>query len=267
MRRHSSLRVRVCTALATLTAVVISGCSPSAQPPETPPSTGPTYLVRSPWIWDAVPGINLFDRDMEVIRATVEGDRYSTELGGHPERSFPGLATAIADSDPNLIGDLGSPSDEESGARRRARPPVNHYAHVYEHTADNNRTTIKFCEFSIPTVAHDTGIFSLLSVVTVAHTPGRTGTPGIPDTGQLLGKRSGLQPDWDVFTPWTIVRNHRSRDINDNAPQSCINRITSVVPPTAQRVYPNYWLTADKKSPTLPLQQQFPRWIGPTRID
>jgi hypothetical protein len=251
--------------------VALVGCllfaSCSTDPEKVAVSSSPAPVPESEvfWssVWSATPGIDLFGRAGELVRATVEGGYLASSYG--VERSFPGYLDALG----------GFPLPEYDDPKRKAlaaayapsdlgpRPPVatELFYHVIDLTDDGSTVTAKVCEYILtPNPSDMLKFLGRGEAVTLTRGEGPAGRPGIADTGRNSKNIEGKIPDWNVYGSWLITESRGLRGAT--LPSQCAPWFLSVFPDATFRADVNV-VELPGLSPPATGEEKYPKWIGP----
>lgn len=278
-------RVGKACALAAVGAVI--GACGNATPPSTPPSGPPP--INYTHVWSAQPGIDLFSRGAELVRATFESGHYA-EITDDVHKAYPGYGDALGappgrnynsngHDDDGVIHDgwwIHEPNLDTSG---HASPATDH-AYITDYSATATDIKAVVCDYALspdPTVEDPEHIDS--SYALELHNP--TSDPGPAGIAQTApgarDPRATLPPTWNVFGPWQITRLSTLPIGNVplgpappgggspppiTTPQSCVDWWKNQLHgwDLNGHLYPPNGST----TPHEPLQPQYPQWIGPT---
>lgn len=244
--------------------VNVVACSTEPIPPGAVRSEA-GYPVTNRWSWSSEDGIDLMSRSAEVTRAVAEGALQSTVSGNRPDLSFIGYADAVRNASSNSFG-LGRPSldpharrlDEEYGDSIRRSPPTTVFAHIATLKPSVDGATAELCMVSVPSTRAGTAT-ARFGTIEMAHPPGRAGQSGIRDTGRQQLRNVGNVPEWNVFESWSVAQASILQRWTDS-PVAC-DRWLSAWRADAHVVGDRVVVPGGVLS--LPLRNQFPRWIGP----
>ncbi|MVU82286.1 hypothetical protein GPX89_34250 [Nocardia sp. ET3-3] len=237
----------------------LTACShqPARQEPVPPPTIPYTR------VWSADPGIDLFSRGAELIRATFESGQLYAQVG-HP--SFPGYENAL--NVPKADAQLGDWWN--SGTI----PPkaVTDYAHIVDFTADDHAVEAVVCDYAI---SPDTAVeypdqLNSATRIRLENTGTDPGRASIANTNpEHYDPRAQMPPTWNVFGPWKITRTGTLSLAWQPIPEGCLAWWKQAFPGFAPvgdgdgsrtGLYP----PAKYIPPHHPVLPQFPEWIGPS---
>lgn len=260
MARHRS---RFALALA---ALLTAGCSTTTdthieQTPTTPPDPELPYTNH----WSAEPGIDIFDRGPELVRASLEAGQYAAFFSVH--RSFPGYRDAIGYPDKyslQTVTDIVVSGRPGSG---RISPLTYHY-HIADITETSDTITAEVCaeRVTVETRTSERGERHGFSwMVSLTNTDDTPGLPGIADTDpDRSDPRARRVPDWNVFGTWNITQLRTGgRDASTaTAHPACTDWWLGRHP--GSDVRNNYTFAPAGEIPGQPRLPQYPEWIGPS---
>ena len=248
-------------------AVFLGGCA-SAEPTRSAPLSSAASVATDAdvaWsnVWSAGPGVDLFSRGAELVRASLEAGYLAQARGIN--RTFPGYREAI--------GPQPRYDDPQARAKNYGYVPVgfeprdigltvlNYHLVDLVQTADRVSGTV--CSYGLAPRPTDRSKF-LYDAYLVALTKNGESPPGLPgvvDTRNNFPQREGKVPTWDVFAPWTIERLQIGEA--SDVPSTCTAWWQSVFPDAVKRPNSNQ-MTRSAPGPVAPPDaRQYPRWIGP----
>jgi hypothetical protein len=258
---NSSVKVIV----ALVVCLLFASCSTDPEKETVASSPAPVPQSEVFWssIWSATPGIDLYSRAGELVRATVEAGYLAQAYG--VEKSFPGYLDAIggfplpAYDDPRrkALAAAYAPPDLGPGA-----PDLTElFYHVVDLTDDGSTVTAKVCEYALlPTPSRPLKFLGKGEAVTLTRGEGPVGRPGIADTGRNSKNFDGKIPDWNVYGSWLITESRGLRGAT--LPSQCAPWFLSVFPDATFRHDVNI-VELPGLSPTASGKAQYPKWIGP----
>ncbi len=255
------------TALTLSLCVLACACSNNAAE-ETPttPQTTPEQDVPYSQVWSAEPGIDLFDRGAELVRASVEAGNYAYRYS--LDTTFPGYDAAVGgpfqfDENeilpglvPNGRGDF------------EPRPHTARY-HIATLTETPTEIVADVCDATDWPTSHPISESFRVGFAWVVHLRNTTdtpGLPGIPDADPDTADPRALRvPDWNVFGTWRISQLRTGgRDWRGTAPPECTNWWLRRFPGSDVTPNGNVLTPAGTVVPGVPVAQQYPEWIGPS---
>ncbi|MFZ2528416.1 MAG: hypothetical protein WAX14_12285 [Rhodococcus sp. (in: high G+C Gram-positive bacteria)] len=246
--------------------LLASACSTTDSGP-VPDTTArpPEQSVPYSQVWSAEPGIDLFSRGAELIRASVEAGNYASyySLG----TTFPGYSDAVGgpmrfDRDkilPALVPD-GRGSNEP-----KPRTIRYHIATLVESPSELIADVCDRREHPTERTASSTSPVGFAWVVKLSNSAGRPGRPGIPDADPDSSDPRALRvPDWNVFGEWRITELHAGgRNWTGSAPHECTDWWLQRSPGSYSIPDGNVLMPAGAVIPGAPVAPQYPEWIGP----
>ncbi|NLE80708.1 MAG: hypothetical protein GX610_14215 [Rhodococcus sp.] len=234
--------------------------SDESQPlPTVKPDQNPPYSH----VWSAEPGIDLFSRNAELIRASIEAGfyAYNYSIG----TTFPGYRDAVS-SGPRRRAWQIQPSFIPSGPGEGTRRPATAHQHLATITETDGTITADVCEYleHPEGTTHTGGRIGLEWFVSLENYGLNAGLPGIPDPDPGTADPRALRvPDWNIFGTWHITDlNLGGRNWQSAVPE-CTEWWYQQFP--GERTSSGY-VTAPKGTPLpgSPVAQQYPEWIGPS---
>lgn len=261
-------RLRGLVACLAATVAVIAGCA-NAEPAETAPSSSTASVAADAdvaWsnVWSAGPGVDLFSRGAELVRASLEA-AYLAQARGI-DKTFPGYRAAI--------GPQPEYGDPQARAKNYGYVPagyeprnigltvLNYHLVDLVQTADRVSGTV--CSYGLaPRPTERSKYLYDAYLIALSKKDGSpSGVPGVVDTRNNFPQRQGKVPTWDVFAPWTINRIQIGEA--SDVPASCTDWWRSVFPDAVKRPNSNQ-MTRSAPGPIAPANaRQYPRWIGPS---
>lgn len=228
---------------------------------ETRPDLAPSYTNS----WSAAPGIDLFSRGGELVRASLEASMQTTLYS--QKKSFPGYREAIGypdNADRDITWDVESGMDrKDKGGEFTIR------YHITELIESPTEITASICDDTVHTetiINRDITNHGVSWTVSLRNTADTPGLPGIVDTDpNNHDSRARRTPDWNIFGTWEIVR-LVPRGLNtvvNSAEPACTNWWLANHPDTL-KVGSNYTFRAPGVVSGTPRAPQYPEWIGPS---
>lgn len=246
--------------------MLTSACT-QASDTTVPMTTRPTPEQNVPYsqVWSAEPGIDLFGRGAELVRASLEAGQYAAlySIG----TTFPGYLESFGDRrriDGSEIWTDLVPNGSGNGG---AGPWTTRY-HIADLTETPTEITAEVCDDEDKTTSVTRPEQSWVGfswVVSLRNTGDTPGLPGIPDTSpETSDPRARRVPDWNVFDSWRITQLRTGgRDRNTAAP-ACTDWWLQRYPGSTT-VDGYVHIPAGTVTPGLPVAQQYPEWIGPAQ--
>ncbi|MFT4085790.1 MAG: hypothetical protein QM658_01330 [Gordonia sp. (in: high G+C Gram-positive bacteria)] len=224
-----------------------------------------TNNVHNSWSWSSESGIDLFQRRVEVIRATVEAGEISQYSGGNMEISFPGLYAASGFQVDVRKEWLGYGSDESSARELRNLPEFVNYAHIDRIKSDAHSSRATVCV--MPISATQTTSFATVLDIEIRNPTDSEGEAGIRDSGQNIGTQNqgGRFPNWNVFDPWRITEASVHAG-NSELEEGCGPWVSQKFPKARFDSYRCAWEFPVAPTEHFAAGQQYPRWIGPDKV-
>lgn len=151
-------RVGISSVLAVACVATMTACGSeetSAAEPDAPRVSEILYTT----VWSADPGIDLFGRGAELIRATEEAASY-TYLAG-PSATYPGYLGAVRNSDIGLSPD--DPDFRTDGGWSRA-VVYTRFQHIVDFSADSHTVSAIVCDYGIRDKSPDPRVPWIFSV-------------------------------------------------------------------------------------------------------
>ncbi|MEV4237994.1 hypothetical protein AB0J47_22770 [Nocardia sp. NPDC049737] len=244
--------------------VLSASCSTTddaKQMPATPTRTN-LELINSD-VWSADPGVDLFSRGAELVRATVESGDLT--LFGGIDVAFPGYAAAFeSPHDPGNY-DIESTFYSDHGTLPQQRRTE--YLHITSYVADSHRVSAVVCRFytrpgAIP--GEESSAHTFCQGVALENSGTDAGAHGRRDESVENDTAGGGRvPAWNVFGTWRIKKIKFLG--GDETPDSCFTwwseKFPYLIRIGARRFYE---VAPGATMPTESLAKQYPEWIGPS---
>lgn len=259
-------RRNVALSAVVLVLLVAAGCSSATTPSDT---KNPPQEPAIPYthVWSADPGIDLFSRGTELVRATYEAGTYTRYVG--VDRSYPGYSQAVGAPVSWHNEDKMEPMvwSEVNNPVKPGRWTI--YDHITNYSASNTRITADVCRYSVPSAEgkYDDSPWVLndstrIELSNTGISRG-SGAPGIPDDNQEAHAANGHRsPSWNVFGTWQVTRIKRY-DVDVN-PDACVAWWLQQFPTFSRSPYGNFVTSPPGfQLPVHPVAVQYPEWIGP----
>ncbi|MGW6655492.1 hypothetical protein [Rhodococcus sp. NPDC055024] len=242
--------------------VSIQACGSGGGSPAVSPDVATVSPLPYTTVWSADPGIDLFGRGAELIRATKESVDSAYAAG--MEYAYPGYLDAVRDIDSKI-----SPANPRFHTDGRANDGnvYTWFRHIIDYSDSSNSVSATVCSYRLyqePRKSDSSMVLSDSAQITLANTAELPGKPGIIDTDvEGHDPRAQRTPVWNVFGNWKITG--YTSILSNAISQGCIDwwkqefptftldtqGSRAVLPP------PGYVM------PTMPLAVQYPEWIGP----
>ena len=247
-------------------ATILLGATACTNDTEPPAEPNPPELVHS-HAWSTEPGTDLFSREAELVRASIEGAEMTLLFG--IDNSFPGYSEAVGGpretTDDHF--DRGAAWNSPIDVRQR---PVTLYRHLVDLEVDHDRITANVCSYQLFAEGDNT-LFNPLSRATrvelLLAPGGNYGAAGTPDSDPATSDPDAQNPPgWNVFGDWRIQTLRLIPVSPDHTiPESCLPWWSSRFPEFEHRTELNILNAPDGWTPpTQPVALQYPEWIGPT---
>ncbi|MGO4615640.1 hypothetical protein AB4305_14795 [Nocardia sp. 2YAB30] len=254
--------------LAALAVTQLSACADKPAPQES--------SIPYANVWSADPGIDLFSREAELVRAAHESGWLVYNAGtNYAYSGYPEAVSELAGREPT--GDLERDSASgylfthgkgtQSGDWLKDANETD-YSHITALTAAGNSVTATVCRYVVPTggvssSAERSEFARDMSVIEIRleNSSNDPGLPGVadraPDQHDPAARRP---PTWNVFGRWNVTSIRREFNTD---PPGCRTWFQQRLP----------WLKNEPGSPTLqfpdsftvpaqPVAIQYPEWIG-----
>ncbi|NLE80709.1 MAG: hypothetical protein GX610_14220 [Rhodococcus sp.] len=242
-----------------LTACTGSGTdTPAITTPTPTPDQNPPYSH----VWSAEPGIDLFSRNAELIRGSVEAGfyAYNYSIG----TTFPGYLDAVSSSPRRRAWQI-QPDFIPSGPGEGSRRPATVHQHLATVTETDGTITADVCQYlEYPEgTIHPGGRIGHEWYVSLKNYGPSAGLAGIPDPDPDTADPRALRvPDWNIFGTWHITDlNVGGRNWRSAVPE-CTNWWHQRFPDgTTAESY--VLMPKGTPRPGSPVAQQYPEWIGP----
>ncbi|APA96500.1 hypothetical protein [Nocardia seriolae] len=250
---------------AALVACVLVGCSDTSEPSVAPTTSRERHPdIDYSYVWSASPGVDLFGRPAELVRATLEASQYAYFVG--IDESYPGFQKAtqqaVDSNDPNAdaLLSLKAVTSPEKPA------PHTTFAHITNLSGNDTEVSAFVCRYDVPAPNQGGRAERWLARVmqvrltNSANTPGRA---GIADTDpNQTDPRAHMPPNWDVFGNWNVVG--AKWVLPDQVPgQGCTAWWHERFPEFAISADGSLDAPQDWQAPAMPVAAQYPEWIGP----
>jgi hypothetical protein len=226
------------------TVLVLAGCSSEPKGPPTSVAAQPVADESVFWssIWSAEPGIDLFSREAELVRGTVEAGYLAQAYG--VSQSFPGYHNALGGE--KLPGDprLREPINWAYAPPGRAPSPAESQKALYYHFVE-----LKYLYVGV--------------AVTLTNSADSPGRPGIVDD-QKSTTTIGKIPTWDIFAPWRITQSHFIE--TESIPALCTDWWIAEFPDAIQDPGRNS-VHLPRPAPAASDDVQYPKWLGPANSE
>lgn len=260
-RKHRKLTFLMAAGLLVSACASESTTSPSATP-------APTPNIPYTNVWSTDPGIDLFSRGAELVRAAAEAGVYSQYVG--VDGSYPGYAQAVAaltDEEERTL----DPAMEQWVSRRPPYPanptPGTIYQHITAYSASDTKVSAIVCSYGVdpdpkPPQPKQDYFGGGLSIELEIHNWDK-GNPGIanPDPDHH-DPRAQRPPRWNVFDRWKVTK--ISSATAGERPE-CLSWYQQKFPSFAKDPkFDRLLVPAGYVWPHQPVAQQFPEWIGPS---
>lgn len=212
-------------------------------------------------IWSADPGIDLFDRGAELVRAAVDAATY-TRFAGF-DQTFPGYEEATESERSRLLSYVDwSLADSPKRALGWPRTDFNHIAGLSFSESSVSATVCSYVIFESAGVLARPGpevIGINVRMSNPADNIGKTGSPDRrPEVADSLGR---YVPDWNVFGSWRI---DELRHEYDRLPEGCARWFQALYPSAVRPSPRTMSPPLGTLPPTMPVGIQYPEWIGPS---
>ncbi|WP_213574817.1 hypothetical protein [Rhodococcus sp. USK13] len=254
----------VCSAVATL--IFASGCGTEPHIEPAPTLGAQDREVLYSHVWSADPGVDLFSRGAELVRATYEAGEYTAFVG--LENSYPGFGRAVRGEahhgDPDIEYFMTSLK-----VQTETQAPGTIFGHITAYQSTETSVAATVCHYYLFPENDTTNIslnpLSMAFSFELERAGVDAGPAGIPDTDPARkNPRAHRVPTWNVFGDWKITRLHYLRELNgDVIPRGCTDWWRQQFPAFTEN--PSGTLAAPPgfEPPTMPVAVQYPEWIGP----
>ncbi len=228
----------------------------------------------TPHVWSAEPGVDLFDRGSELIRAASEAGFYWPAIE-EIDDYFPGFTDAL------------SPSERDGFVRTRwgndradYLKPVEEtmFMHIADYSESPTMIAATVCNYKLFSVegfnpANPPG--GTYRIV-LENTGQGKGVAGIADGDPQHGTDEQRTPSWNVFGSWKIKlgktffggTEKSPRDDGYFVPQECrdwwLQQFPGLMQPDPDSPYQQQ--PPGFVAPVIPVGVQFPGWIGPSNV-
>ncbi len=248
-----------------------SACGSSAPAPSVPPTKPKSPAVAYSEVWSGDPGVDLFSRTAELIRATMEAGDLALHVGA--EQSYPGYVSAASE----LTHKYESMSEPDMAEYRyvEVRPdtrdemvPSTKYRHIAALSATGQTVSATVCGYdvwpqSMPNEddRHQGGGVR----IELRNTTSDPGLPGIANKNpNSHDPRASIPPAWNVFGTWKVTQITRSLSAAEY-PAECLPWYEQQFPTFTKAPKYNYLIAPQGYVASHhPVVQQFPEWIAPT---
>ncbi|QNG24229.1 hypothetical protein G4H71_15370 [Rhodococcus triatomae] len=247
-------------------ATILLGATACTNDTEPPAEPNPPELVHS-HAWSTEPGTDLFSREAELVRASIEGAEMTLLFG--IDNSFPGYSEAVG-------GPRETTDDRFHRSARWKYPvdvapiPVTFFRHLVDLEVVDNRITASVCGYRLFADREDRMFNPLSEAIHVEldlPSGGNYGAAGPPDGDPATSDPDAQNPPgWNVFGDWRIQTLRLIPVSPDHTiPESCLPWWSSRFPEFERRTELNILNAPDGWAPpTQPVALQYPEWIGPT---
>lgn len=251
--------------LTALSLVILAGCG-SGSAGEDDAVAVPLPQIAFSNVWSADPGLDLFSRGAELIRATREAGELASRLG--IEYSFPGYADALPQETDNQDFDyngvvVGRQAPEGQG-------PFTIYRHLSDLVVTDSTVSATVCAYFIHSVdgvwssGEDLSFASRIALVNNGESPGMASLKDLDTSANDL--RATMPPDWNVFGSWEVTefRTATANEVPDGCTRWWQERFPSYVtrkPGDKTLIPPSGYVR-----PVMPVAAQFPEWVGPSNV-
>ena len=232
---------------------------------EAPAEVGPVREFPYTTVWSASPGVDLFGRGAELIRAAEEAAVYTFVVG--PEAEFPGYFDAVRDSD---IGLFPADHDFRTENGKYLQDRYTWFRNIVDYSADAGRVSATVCTYRVyedPAKYRSDIVLHVAVRIALVNTSDVPGRAGIVDTDAAArDPRAQHPPSWNVFGTWNIV--DYTSFLTNETPQGCIDWWKQEFPMfTADRLGSRALISPPGfVMPTMPVAVQYPEWIGPANV-
>ncbi|KAA8877339.1 hypothetical protein F3087_45025 [Nocardia colli] len=240
----------------------VCACDPDKQPSKPDPAFSN--------VWSAEPGIDLFSRGTELVRAAHESGWLVNRAG--IDNAYIGYREALAPPDNDHDMDVlfteqktfqGADSVLQAGKETD-------YSRVTALSANGKTVTATVCRYVVPEKGVNSGnlndFASTMSVVDLrlentGSEPGKTGVAD-NDPGQH-DPAAHRVPSWNVFGTWKITKIKRNLDAD---PEGCRSWFQQQIPGLiAEPGSKTLKFPPTLQIPPQPVAVQYPEWISPSQ--
>ncbi|PVX68379.1 UNVERIFIED_ORG: hypothetical protein FNL38_104202 [Nocardia globerula] len=248
-------------AVALICVASISACG-SDRSPTNSADVAPASEFPHTTVWSADPGVDLFGRGAELIRATAEATAY-THTGG-PEFTYPGYIDAIRD----ISRDRSSISSWIVNQTPDYDNRFTWFRNIVDFSESSDSVSAIVCDYLVhekPSKFDSSVVLDGSVRIVLENTAELAGSSGIVDT-DVGGHdpRAQRPPSWNVFGNWKIVE---EKSIPGNAiSQGCVDWWKQEFPTFTVDTQGSRALISPPGyvMPTMPMAVQYPEWIGPS---
>lgn len=260
--------------LTAFVAAAIGATSCSTAPKSPPQTPAPAPAIPYTFVWSADPGVDLFSRGSELVRATDEAARYTLFVG--VAKSYTGYAQAVSDLTTKY--DFADNPDGQI-ARNVARTPWHPndmrpetvYSHITAFTESDAKVTAIVCDYEVTPnqSSHDSAqrVVSGGTAIELENTNSAPGKPGIANRDPShQDPRAHIPPQWDIFGSWKVTNISTPLD-GKSSRAECIPWLEQQFPGFAKipsNPYNFLQSPPGYKEAHHPVAPQFPEWIGPS---
>ncbi|MFC9432982.1 hypothetical protein [Nocardia sp. NPDC057030] len=252
------------TGVVVFAAVLLTvGCGTTDEKPPTTSTTSPqpdTELLNSN-VWSADPGVDLFSRGAELVRAAVEAGDITLFAG--IGASFPGYAAAI--NGPRQVGDDAIDSGFVSDSKTLPQSKRTEYLHITSYAEEGRTVSANVCRFYLraePVPGAESNDHTFCEGVMLENSSADAGTSGQRDESVSdHAAQARRLPTWNVFGTWKIkkLKLLSFADI----PDSCIEWWRQQFPMLTQiGITKSFAASPDSPPPIKPVAVQYPEWIA-----
>ncbi|KZM71926.1 hypothetical protein [Nocardia terpenica] len=224
-------------------------------------------------MWSADPGVDLFSRGAELVRATMEAGGYAAYVGA--DHSYPGYARGVA----ALTDEIERSKTPDLGVKKLVSPqptdpdlklqPLTTYLHMTAFDATDTKVSAIVCGYTVwpeQLPYEDDRYVGGGTRIELENTVADPGAAGIANRDpNYQDPRAHRSPRWDVFGTWRVTTIKGPVGAGQYAPE-CL--------PWYQQQFPTFTKVPDLselqappgyQAPHHPVAPQFPEWIGPTK--
>ncbi len=245
-------------------ALLTVSCGTTDDSPPTTATTSPRLdleLLNSN-VWSADPGVDLFSRGAELVRAAVEAGDITLFAG--IEASFPGYAAAI--NGPRKVGDDAIDSEFVSESETLPQSKRTEYLHITSYAEEGRTVSANVCRFYLraePVSGAEANDHTFCEGVTLENSSADPGAVGQRDESVTEhAPQAQRLPTWNVFGTWKIkkLKLLSFADI----PDSCIDWWRQQFPMLTQiGITKSFGANPESPPPIMPVAVQYPEWIAP----
>ncbi|MCX4092093.1 hypothetical protein [Nocardia sp. alder85J] len=250
--------------------IVLAACSGQSIKPAGPAAGAHDPSVPYTNVWSADPGIDLFSREAELVRATEEAGNYSAFVG--TGGTYPGYAKAVA----ALADEVERTSDLKTRSFVSEHPVISldklqagtRYLHITGFVVNATKIDAVVCSYTIWPAQlpgeNDRTVGGGIRIDLQNNTWDK-GRPGIANRDPAYSDpRAQMPPKWDIFGSWEIAAITGTAGAGDY-PAECIPWYQQQFPGFTKDPEYNYLVApSGYTAPHHPVAQQFPEWIGPS---